>query len=235
MLLNADLGEGVTGEEQLIPYLHLASISCGAHAGDESTIRRTIRLCARQGVRVGAHPSFIDRAHFGRIEQSLSPGAIEALVIEQLELFRNWTSKENASIFFVKPHGALYNLAARDRDVACSIATAIKKIDPTWALMGLAGSVSIEEARSMGLTTISEAFADRRYRSDGSLCPRTDPRALMEDPTDVVEQVRHLRNENRVYSIEGAWVQVHADAVCVHGDGTQALAFVRSVRHYLDI
>lgn len=234
MLLNADLGEEVIGEEFLIPFIHVASISCGAHAGEASSIRNTIRLCAQQGVIIGAHPSFVDRVHFGRVDPALSHAAIQELVVQQLEQFRQWATEEGASVSFVKPHGALYNLSARDPEVAACIGEALKSVDATWTLMGLAGSCSVKEAHSIGLSTWSEAFADRRYLADGSLCPRTDPRALIIHPVDATEQVRLLTEEKKVLSLEGTWVPTDAQVVCVHGDSPTALDVCRAIRAYID-
>lgn len=234
MLLNADLGEGVAGEEQIVPYLHMASISCGAHAGDESSIRETLRLCAQYGVEVGAHPSYPDREHFGRVNMELSADQLFDTVREQLILFQRWALEEGIVVRYVKPHGALYNVSAVDRTTARVIAEVIRSIDPSWSLMGLAGSVSLEEAKAVGLRVSAEAFADRRYESDGRLCPRTDPRASIEAVKEVVEQVQDLCEEKRVRAVSGDWVRVDADVVCVHGDGKQAVTFTRSVRHYLN-
>ena len=234
MQLNADLGEGMPLEALMIPYLHMGSISCGAHAGDESTIRQTLRLCATHDVQVGAHPSYPDREHFGRVKMELSADQLFDSVREQLILFKQWALEEGNVVRYVKPHGALYNVSARDRATARVIAAAIHSIDPSWSLMGLAGSVSLEEAKSVGLRVIAEAFADRRYLSGGGLCSRTDPRALIDEVDEVVQQVRVLCEEKRVRAISGDWVSVDAEVVCVHGDGKNAVEFSRSIRQYLD-
>ena len=234
MLLNADLGEGVAGEEQIVPYLHMASISCGAYAGDESSIRETLRLCTQHSVEVGAHPSYPDREHFGRVKMELSADQLFDTVREQLILFQQWALEEGNIVRYVKPHGALYNVSASDRATARVIAEAIRSIDPSWSLMGLAGSVSLEEAKAVGLRVFAEAFADRRYESDGRLCPRTDPRASIDEVDEVLEQVRVLCEEKRVRALSGEWVMVDADVVCVHGDGKQAVGFTRAVRQYLN-
>ena len=234
MLLNADLGEGMPLEASMIPYLQMGSISCGAHAGDELLIRNTLRQCAAHRVLVGAHPSYEDRAHFGRLEISLPPEQLCDRVVRQLTLFREWAHAESVAIQFVKPHGALYNVSARDRIVARMVAEAVRRVDPTWALMGLAGSVSLDEAKTTGLTVYAEAFADRRYLADGRLCPRTDSRALIEDPMEVIEQVRSITVDRRVRTVDGAWIPVDAAVVCVHGDGAQSVLFSKGIRELLD-
>ena len=234
MQLNADLGEGMPLEALMIPYLQMGSISCGAHAGDESTIRQTLRLCATHDVQVGAHPSYPDRIHFGRRKMELSSDQLFDAVREQLILFQQWAREEGVDVQYVKPHGALYNVSAEDRTTARVIAEVIRSVDPSWCLMGLAGSVSLEEAKEVGLHVYAEAFADRRYRSDGGLCPRTDLRASIDEVDEVVEQVRVLCEEKRVRAVSGDWVSVDAEVVCVHGDGKHAVEFTRSIREYFN-
>jgi len=234
MLLNADLGEGIVGEELIIPYLHLAAISCGAHAGDEVSIRKTIRQSMESGVRIGAHPSYEDRASFGRLKQDLTPAETQAMVVRQLLLFQQWAGEEGAIVEFVKPHGALYNQSAENPAVANAIARAVHSVNPNWFLMGLAGSVSITEARALGLPVWSEAFADRRYLSDGRLCPRTDDRSLINEELELLDQVRLLHKEGSVISVDGVRVPVQADVICIHGDGKRATIFAKSIRSYLN-
>ena len=234
MQLLADLGEGIGDEENLIPLLDAGAISCGAHAGDKEMICRTIRRCVEQGVSIGAHPSFVDRAHFGRLEQSLSADELRDLLLHQFETFKQWTNREGAAIRFVKPHGALYNLSARNTEVAKIIAETIYSVDPSWVLVGLAGSVSIQEAKAAGLSTLSEAFADRRYVSAAVLCPRSDPRALLETPEEAVAQVQHLMECGGLLSVNGDFVSLAAEVVCVHGDSKQAVSIARAVRTYLN-
>lgn len=233
MLLLADLGEGVGDEESLIPLLDAGAISCGAHAGDEATISQTIQRCVAYGVKIGAHPSFEDRSNFGRSEQILSADGLRDLLLGQLDLFHQWASSMGARVQFVKPHGALYNLSARDRVVARVVAETIYSIDPGWALVGLAGSVSVSEAKAVGLSTLSEAFADRRYESATALCSRTDPRALLNTSEEAVEQVKSLVEGGGLRSVHGDFVSLAAEVVCVHGDSEQAVSIARALRTYL--
>ncbi len=234
MLLNADLGEEVAGEDLIIPFLDLGSISCGAHAGNEHSIRKTIRRCVESRVRIGAHPSYEDRVNFGRMKTEMSTDAIQEMVMRQLLLFQQWALNEGAVVEFVKPHGALYNVSAEDQTVAQAIARAVHAVNPKWILMGLAGSVSITSAEALGLSVWSEYFADRRYLSDGTLCPRTDPRALLKDERELLSQIDLLHQEGGVVSVEGNKISVQADVLCIHGDGKQVLAFAKVIRSYLN-
>lgn len=234
MLLLADLGEGIGDEENLIPLLDAGAISCGAHAGDAATICQTIQRCISYGVKIGAHPSFEDRSNFGRSEQILSDDGLRDLLLGQLDLFQQWAKSMGARVQFVKPHGALYNLSAQDKRVARVIAETIYSIDPDWALVGLAGSVSISEAMAVGLSTFSEAFADRQYVSAIELCPRTDPRALLETPEEAVQQVQHLMERGGLLSVHGDFISLAAEVVCVHGDSKQAVLIARALRAYLN-
>jgi len=234
MWLLADLGEGLGNEENLIPLLDAGAISCGAHAGEEAMICQTIERCIEHGVKIGAHPSFEDRVNFGRTEQMLSPDRLRDLLLRQFEVFQQWTSLVGTTVQFVKPHGALYNLSARDAGVARVIAETVYSVDPGWALVGLAGSVSIAEAKAVGLSTFSEAFADRRYVSATELCPRTDPHALLNTPDEAVDQVQMLVERGGLRTVTGDFVSVSGAVVCVHGDSKQALSIARALRTYLN-
>ncbi|MFM2441990.1 MAG: hypothetical protein RL449_631 [Bacteroidota bacterium] len=213
MQLNCDLGEGIGNDAALMPYIDEANIACGFHAGDAFTMRETVALCIRHGVKIGAHPSYLDRENFGRKEIELSPEEIYLLVKKQIETLNQIVKTAGGTLNHVKPHGALYNTSAKNEAVAKAIAKAVKDIDPSLILFGLKGSLSIEVAREMGLKTAEEAFADRSYESDGSLTPRSQPGACFTEIQDVLDQVQKMK----------------ADTWCIHGDGPHALEFAKAL------
>ena len=223
--INCDLGEGVGNDEALMPFITSANIACGYHAGDEETIRTTMRLAKQHGVRVGAHPSFLDRENFGRQERATTPPEVYQLLMEQLFLFAKIAIANDTEIMHVKPHGALYNLAARDSNLANAIAQAVRDFDENLVLLGLSGSASITEAKKLGLTAWSEVFADRSYQDDGSLTSRSQPGALIEDEKKAVAQVLQIVQKGTDTSVTGKEVVLVADTVCIHGDGKNAVAF----------
>lgn len=231
--LNCDLGEGSGADEALMPLITSVNIACGAHAGNEATIRATVRLARRHGVSIGAHPGFADREHFGRRELTLSPEEIGVLVREQVMLLRTIAHEEGAVLAHVKPHGALYNLAARDALVADAVATAVASVDRDLRFFGLAGSALLAAGRARGLLVVSEVFADRSYQADGSLTPRGSRGALIEDATDAVTHVLRMVREGVVRATDGTLVTIAADTVCLHGDGHGAVEFARGLREAL--
>ncbi len=214
MQINCDLGEGIGNDAVLMPYIDEANIACGFHAGDAFTMRETVALCIRHGVKMGAHPSYLDRENFGRKEIELSPEEIYLLVKKQIEILNQIVKTAGGTLNHVKPHGALYNTSAKNAEVARAIAKAVKDIDPSLILFGLKGSLSIEVAQTMGLKTADEAFADRRYESDGSLTPRSQPGACFTEIQDVLDQVEKIK----------------ADTWCIHGDGPYALEFAKALK-----
>ena len=226
--LNCDLGEGAGHDAELMPLITSANIACGAHAGDEATMRATVALAQKHGVAIGAHPGFADRENFGRRELALSPAAVRTLVTEQIAALRGL-----APLRHVKPHGALYNLAARDAAVAEAIAGAVHAVDPGLILFGLAGSELLRAGRSRGLRVAGEVFADRTYQRDGSLTPRTRPGALITDESAAVAQVLRMVREGLVRATDGTEVAIAADTVCIHGDGPRAVAFARRLSREL--
>jgi UPF0271 protein len=227
--LNADLGEGLDNDAALMPFLQQANIACGKHAGSPELIRETLLLCARHGVAAGAHPSYDDRAHFGRTEQHLPDHELLELVRDQLTLFLRIAADCGVPVTHVKPHGALYNRSARDRHTAFLIATAVKSVDPTLRLFGLSGSVSLEEAEKAGLKTAHEVFADRQYRPDGQLVERREPNALIPSVEAALAQVRELEEKGGLTTVNGDWIPLRADTICIHGDGPLALPIARAL------
>lgn len=208
-----------------MPLVTSANIACGAHAGDLATMRTTAELARKHGVAVGAHPGFADRENFGRRELPLAPAELRASIRAQIETLRALTPLRH-----VKPHGALYNLAAREAAVAELIAEVVHEIDPALILFGLAGSALPRAGKARGLRVANEVFADRTYQRDGSLTPRSRPDALIRDEAAAVAQVLRLVREGRVRATDGTDVAVVADTVCLHGDGPQAVAFARRLR-----
>lgn len=232
--INCDLGEGCAHDLELMPWISSASIACGLHAGDARSMRDTVRACLRHGVAIGAHPSFPDREHFGRRELRLHDDDLRALLRYQLGALQAIVEGEGGRLSHVKPHGALYNLSARELSTARLIATTVAAFDAGLQLFGLAGSVSIEAAREAGLVAVAEAFAERRYQADGSLCPRSEPDACIESIEDAVTQARQLLREGTVSARGGQRVPIHADTLCLHGDRDDVVALASTLRRALE-
>lgn len=233
MDINCDMGEGIGNEAALMPLVSSANIACGFHAGDEATMRATVALAMRCGVRIGAHPSFRDRENFGRTEQRLDTGELYLLVRGQLQLIGGIIAQEGARLFHVKPHGALYNMAARSREMAATICRAVKDFDPALVLYGHSGSCLVSEAEALGLQVWSEVFADRTYRADGALTPRTEPGALIQTEEDLLAQLERLL-DGQVKATDGTLLRLKADTICLHGDGPHALGFAKALRKRLN-
>ncbi|AHK18087.1 MULTISPECIES: 5-oxoprolinase subunit PxpA [Yersinia pseudotuberculosis complex] len=228
--LNADLGEGCANDQALLQLVSSANIACGFHAGDAQTMRQSVRWALEYGVAIGAHPSFPDRENFGRTAMQLPPETVYAQVVYQLGALAAIVRVEGGVMQHVKPHGMLYNQAAVDPLLAEAIAQAVKAVDPSLRLVGLAGSELIRAGTRMGLVTRQEVFADRRYQPDGTLVPRGQPDALIESDALALSQTLAMVQQQQVQARDGSWVQVQADTVCVHGDGAHALAFARCLR-----
>lgn len=228
--LNADLGEQSNGsDEALLGLVSSANIACGWHAGSALMMQQCVAWAVDRGVAIGAHPSFPDRDNFGRTEMQLPANEIYSGVQYQIGALAAIAAANGAGLAHVKPHGALYNMAARDAALADTIVAAIYDVDPTLALFGLAGSELIAAARRGGLTAIEEVFADRGYNPDGSLVKRGAPGALIEDEEQALAQTMHMIRDGKVRAIDGSWVPLKADTVCLHGDGAHALAFARRI------
>jgi UPF0271 protein len=231
--LNCDLGEGAAHDAELMPLITSASIACGAHAGDETTMRTTVALALQHGIAIGAHPGFADRVNFGRREWPVSPGEVQGLVHDQVRRLQLIARDAGARLVHVKPHGALYNMAARDLALARAVVDAVYEIDPRLILFGLAGSQLIAVAEACGLPVKSEVFADRSYQADGSLTPRALPNALITDENVAVAQVLRMVRDGQVRATDGTDVAIKADTVCLHGDGAHPVEFARKLRHAL--
>lgn len=231
---NCDLGEGCGTDAAIVPLISSASIACGAHAGDAATMRATVALCIAHGVAIGAHPSFEDREHFGRRELDIAAELLEASVRRQVETLAETCTRLGGRMHHVKPHGALYNLAARDRATAGAIVRAIRAVDPALVLYGLADSQLTRAGRDAGLAVAHEVFAERAYDADGRLAPRGTPGAVIEDLGASLAQVRLLLREGVVVARDGTRVPLHADTLCLHGDRVDAPAFARALRDALE-
>jgi UPF0271 protein len=220
--LNVDLGEGYPFDEQLMPWISSVNIACGYHAGDLATMTRVSGMAQRLGLAIGAHVGFADRVHFGRLALPLSDSEIYELVVEQIRILQGVLAAQGYSLQHVKPHGALYNIAASNSSTARCVAQAVYDMDPGLKLLGLSGSQLIAQGRSVGLVTVSEVFADRSYQDDASLTPRSVPGALIEDPLESVNQILNMIRHGWTRSLSGKQVQVRAQTVCIHGESPQA-------------
>ena len=227
--LNADLGEGSTSDDQLLQLVSSANIACGFHAGDASTMLQSVRLAKRYGVQVGAHPSFPDRENFGRTAMTLPASEVYAQQLYQIGALKTIAASEGMALAHVKPHGMLYNQAARDRPLADAIARAVAAIDPGLILVGLAGSELIAAGRHYGLATREEVFADRGYTAQGELVPRGAPGALLAEASQAITQTLQMIQQGEVTAVSGERVHVTAQTVCLHGDGEHALLFAREL------
>ena len=227
--INCDLGEGMAHDADIMPFISSANIACGFHAGDENTMRQTILLTLENNVAIGAHISFPDKIHFGRTEMHLPKNEIHELVLQQLAAIDKIAGSLGAEIHHVKPHGALYNMSARDAELANTIAAAVKQFNPGFILYGLSGSHSIREAKRIGLQTASETFADRYYNDDGSLISRKLSNAMIEDEGKMIGQVLQMIQKGTVTTLNGKIIPVLAETICIHGDGKHALAFAKII------
>jgi UPF0271 protein len=239
--LNCDMGEGMETDAAIFPFISSANIACGGHAGDADTMRRTVELALRHGVAVGAHPSYPDRAGFGRVDilgVSLRPEDLTVLLFEQLHRLQSVCREFGVRLRHVKPHGALYNRAAVDVAVSTLVVQAIADLDDSLLLYGLSGSVLASVAETVGVRFVSEVFADRTYRVDGTLTPRSESHALIADSGLAVAQVLRMVREGVVLAGVGANgpagaglvpVPIRAETVCLHGDGAHAVEFAKLI------
>jgi 5-oxoprolinase (ATP-hydrolysing) subunit A len=237
--LNADLGEGAGTErlaedEKLLSLVSSANIACGYHSGDAVTIRDTVRIAHERGVSIGAHPSFPDKLGFGRREMKISGVELEGHVVRQIEILAGACAIAGATLRYVKPHGALYNLAARDRRTADVIASAIVAVDTRLVFLGLAGNEMLAAASDAGLATAAEAFADRGYADDATLIPRGENGDLLDDPEKIAERAIRLVTRNTLTSRDGKTLAIRADSLCTHGDGPNAFAILHRLRADLE-
>ena len=230
---NCDLGEGCGDDAAIIPLVTSASIASGGHAGDEAMMRTTLRLCREHGVAAGAHPGYADRDGFGRRELPLSPEQVRTFVHQQVATLAAVAASENMRLAHVKPHGALYNVAARDRTVADAIVAAVLEVDPRLVVFGLSGSQLTIAGEAAGLRVAHEVFAERRYEADGSLTPRSRGDAVIHDLDATIAQVRGLVRDGSVVARTGERIALRADTLCLHGDRADAAQFAKSIHDAL--
>ena len=228
--LNSDVGESIGDDEGVMPFVSSANIACGFHAGNPQFMGSTVQLAQRHGVAVGAHPSFQDRDGFGRREMRLDTAELETLVAYQIGALAVVANALGARLSHVKPHGALYNMAARDASMADAIARAVQAVDPSLVLFGLSGSQLVAAGERAGLAVASEVFADRGYRADGSLAPRGTPGAVLTSVAEVARRAVTMATGQGVVSVDGTTIRVKADTICIHGDTPGAAALAQAVR-----
>ncbi len=231
--LNCDMGEGCGNDAVLMDYVSSANIACGFHAGDAATMRKTVETAIEKGVAIGAHPGYRDRENFGRVSMSLPPDEVYDIVIEQIVSLRDICEAAGGKLRHVKAHGALYNQAAKDAELAGAIASAVRDVDDNLMLFGLSGSIMIDEIEKFGLRSASEVFADRTYRSDGSLTPRSEPNALIHDTDAAVAQVLQMVKNQTITTTDGITIPIIADTICIHGDGENAVDFAQIIHRKL--
>ncbi len=236
--LNCDVGESfgvytVGDDARVFDYVTSANIACGFHAGDPATMRKTVRLAAEKGVAIGAHPGLPDLLGFGRRRMEISPQDAYDLVLYQVGALEAFVRAAGVQLCHVKPHGALYNMAARETALATAIAQAVASFDPRLVLVGLSGSELIRAGEACGLTTANEVFADRGYQADGSLTPRSQPGATIAEAKEAAERAVRMVQEGVVVSVQGTMTPVRADSICIHGDAPHAVDFAAAIRRKL--
>ncbi len=223
------MGEGAGNDALIMPFISSANIACGYHAGDEDTIKKTVELALKYNVAIGAHPGFEDKENFGRLEMHLPLEEVYDIVTKQIDIIKKVCAEFNTNLHHVKPHGALYNMAAKDEALAAAIAKAVKDADENLILYGLNNSFMITAAKEMNLKTANEVFADRRYNNDGSLVSRKLPTALIEGEEEMLQQLLQMVLHNTVASVEGATISLDAQTICIHGDGKNAARFAKKI------
>ncbi len=231
--LNADLGEGAAGEGELLALVSSANIACGFHAGDPGSMTASILAAKAAGVAVGAHPGLADRENFGRRELPVTPGEVFALVAYQVGAFQAVATSLGVRPNHVKPHGALYNMAARDPALAEAVTHAMLAVDRRLLLFAPAGSALARAANAIQMRVAREVFADRNYLPDGSLVPRTWPDALLHDAEEAAVRVLRMLRENVVRAVDGSDNPLEVDTICLHGDKPEAVAFAQKLRAQL--
>lgn len=233
--LNCDLGESFGSykmgmDDKILDYVTSANIACGFHAGDPATMRKTVQLALEKNVGIGAHPGLQDLVGFGRRNMQISPQDAYDLVVYQIGALYGFVKAEGGKLQHVKPHGALFNMAARDAKLAEAIAEGIYKVDPELILFGLSGGELIKAGKRIGLRAANEVFSDRTYQRDGSLTSRTEYNALITNHEVAAMQAVRMVKEGKVRTLQGVDISIQADTICLHGDGEKALCFARHIK-----
>lgn len=237
--MNSDLGENtperaVSDDERMLQLVSSANVSCGFHAGSPEGIRETLAAAVAGSVVIGAHPSYHDYEGFGRHPMEVDSSTLQAQVEYQLGAVVGLATAVGGRVAYVKPHGALYNTIAHDERQARAVVAAVRAVDPSLVLLGLAGSVVLDVAARAGLTVASEAFADRAYLPDGQLVSRTQDGAVLHDPAAVAERMLRLTHTGTISAIDGTPIRIDAQSICVHGDSAGAVAMAAEVRRVLE-
>ncbi|ASK62431.1 lactam utilization protein LamB [Virgibacillus phasianinus] len=232
--LNCDLGESfgaykIGNDEEILDYVTSANIACGFHAGDPATMRKTVKLALKKDIGIGVHPGLQDLIGFGRRNMNITPQEAYDLVVYQIGALHGFVRAEGGKLQHVKPHGALFNMAAKNAVLSEAIAEAVYQVDPELILFGLAGSELVKAGEKTGLRTAHEVFSDRTYQEDGSLTSRQEKNALITDHQVAINQVIRMVKENKVESTKGSDVLIKAHTVCIHGDGKSALEFAKKI------
>lgn len=232
--LNCDMGESfgaytIGNDDEILNYITSANIACGFHAGDPSIMKKTVRNALEKNVAIGAHPGLPDRLGFGRREMNISPEEAYDFVIYQIGALHAFVSSEGGKLQHVKPHGALFNMAAKNAALSEAIAEAVYKVDPDLILFGLSGAELVKAGEKIGLKTANEVFSDRTYQEDGSLTSRREANALITDHEQAVKQVVRMVKEGKVATLQGKDIPIKAETVCIHGDGKTALEFAKYI------
>jgi len=236
--LNCDVGESfgayqIGNDAEVLRHVSSATIACGFHAGDPTTMRRTVKLAVERGVAIGAHPGLPDLVGFGRRTMELTPQQAFDIVVYQIGALQAFVTTQGATLRHVKPHGALYTMAATDAALAKAIAEAVYRVHPNLVLIGLSGSQLVAAGQAIGLTTANEVFADRTYQSDGTLTSRRHAGAHITDPQQAALRAIGMVRNGTVLSEQGTEIRVQADTICIHGDGPHALELARAIREHL--
>ena len=236
--INSDLGESfgaytMGNDAEVLRYVTSANIACGFHASDPLTMQKAVRQAKEAGVKIGAHPGYPDLVGFGRREMKVFPAELKAMVIYQVGALQAVCKAEGTKLHHVKPHGAMYNMAAKDEKLADAIAEAVAAVDGSLVLMGLSGSCMKAAAEKHGLAFAAEVFADRAYEDDGSLVSRTKPGAMIEDEDLAIRRMLHLLETGTIESSNGKEIRLEADTICVHGDSPKAVLFAKKLREAL--
>ena len=237
--LNCDLGESfgnykIGGDDKIIPLISSTNVACGFHAGDPVVMKKTIETAKKNNIGIGAHPGFLDLMGFGRREMKISIDEAKAYVLYQLGALGAFCKSEGVKLQHVKPHGALYNMAAKDYKLSRAICEAVAEFDNSLIILGLSGSETLKAAKDLNLKYASEVFADRAYEEDGSLVARSKEGSMIHDENEAIERVIKMIKEQKVISITRKEIPIKADSICVHGDGEKALLFVRRIREKLE-
>lgn len=236
--LNCDMGESfgnyICGsDDEVVPFITSANVACGFHASDPLVMQKTVAMCKKNNVSVGAHPGFPDLVGFGRRKMQVSPAELKAMVMYQIGALQAFCLANGVSLAHVKPHGAMYNMAGKDEKMAMAICEGIYAVNPKLILLGLAGSKLLTAAKKTGLRIAQEVFADRAYEEDGSLVARNKAGAMITDETEAIARVISMIKMQRVQAITGKEIAVKADSICLHGDSPKAVLFAQKIRSAL--